>query len=46
MILAVLFVAGLIAAYFWGYRSGVAYCVREMKPLVAQMQAIRKELQS
>jgi hypothetical protein len=23
----------MIASYFWGYRDGVKYCVRQMRPL-------------
>jgi hypothetical protein len=23
----------MIASYFWGYRDGVKYCVRQMQPL-------------
>ena len=31
--LACAVVVGLIVAYALGYRNGVAYCVRELKPL-------------
>lgn len=31
--IAVGIVVGLILVYACGYRNGVAYCVREMKPL-------------
>ena len=34
-------VVGLVVAYFLGFRSGVAYCVREMKPLVEQIKERR-----
>jgi hypothetical protein len=33
VIFAALVSVGLIVAYAWGYRSGVAYCVRQMQPL-------------
>ena len=35
-------VVGLLLAYGWGYLSGVAYCVREMRPLVEKLGELRE----
>jgi hypothetical protein len=41
---AALVSVGLIVAYAWGYRSGVAYCVRQMKPLADTAKEIADAL--
>ena len=43
--LACAIIVGLMLAYAWGYRNGVAYCVREMKPLVTQLRELRMMVQ-
>jgi hypothetical protein len=44
--IAVLIVLGLMLAFALGFRSGVAYCVRELKPLedaVKELRAMRRK---
>ena len=43
--LACAIIVALMLAYAWGYRSGVAYCVREMKPLVGKIMELRDAAQ-
>jgi len=31
--LAVIIIVAMIGSYLWGYRDGVKYCVRQMRPL-------------
>lgn len=40
--IAVLIVLGLLVAYGWGYRSGVAYCARQLKPLEDAAKELRE----
>jgi hypothetical protein len=34
----------MIASYLWGYRDGVKYCARQMKPLAEQAKQIAEAL--
>jgi hypothetical protein len=40
-VLAALIMFGLIVAYGWGYRSGVASCERQLWPLLAAVKELR-----
>jgi hypothetical protein len=46
-VLATIICVAMLCAYGWGYRAGVAYCVRELGPfeeLLKQLKDSRKKL--
>jgi hypothetical protein len=41
LVLAAIIFVGLVVAYGWGYRSGVASCERQLRPLLAAVKELR-----
>jgi hypothetical protein len=44
IIIAALVSVAMIGSYLWGYRDGVKYCARQMKPLAEQAKQIADAL--
>ncbi len=39
---AIIFATGFVS-YLWGYRNGIAYCVRELRPFKELLESIKRE---